>query len=559
MRRFTYKWLLVVACAALVSLSTAAQAADKPGQADLDMAADLQVMAESLGDFEKVIKLAESALEKGVDKDQEEFAKKMLAAALFQHANKSAETIFERGRRNPRAGTYRTQALKDLEKAKKHDPTLPDIFLLEARLHAMQGGDLKAASSSASEAIRLLTGKDDPKQLSKAYILRAQLTEDKDRKLADFEAAAAADPTNSDAGQAVAELYSQKGDNDKAVATLQKLSERDPDNPALLARLAEALTDLKKYDEALKYCDSVIKQAPRATGGYNLRARVKVMKEDIDGALKDLDEALAINGNDLQALLLRSNLHNSRGNDEKAKADVDKLLKQAPDLPQAILLRSMIAAGKKRWGDAISDMQVLLQTDPTNAEWRIRLAGYYVGDSRPRKAVEILTQVVDGLRDDTDAASRETKVDALRARGDALLSVGRHADAVKDYDEALKIDAEDTGVLNNLAWVLATSPDDPVRNPARSVELGLKACELTKYEKPHILSTLAAGYAEKGDWEMAKKWSAKAVELGAKDDDVDQQLKKELEGYKEKKPWREKQEVEENTKPVGRSKGEIET
>lgn len=558
MRRFTYRWFLVTACAALISLSAFARAADKPGQADLDMATDLQVTAETLGDFEKVIKLAESALEKGVDKDQEEFAKKMLAAALFQHANRSAESIIER-RRNPRAGTIRTQALKDLEKAKKHDPTLPDIFLLEARLQAMQGGDLKAASSSASEAIRLLTGKDDPKQLSKAYILRAQLTEDKDRKLADFEAAAAADPTNTDAGQALAVLYNQKGDNDKAVATLQKLSERDPDNPALLAGLAEALTDLKKYDEALKYCDSVIKQAPRATMGYNLRARVKVMKEDIDGALKDLDEALAINGNDLQALLMRSNLHASRGNDEKAKADVDKLLKQAPDLPQAILLRSMIAAGKKRWGDAITDMQVLLQTDPTNAEWRIRLAGYYVGDARPRKAVELLTQVIDSIRDDNDPASRETKVDALRARGDALLSVGRHADAVKDYEDAIKIDGEDTGVLNNLAWVLATSPDDGVRNAARSVELGLKACELTKYEKPHILSTLAAGYAEKGDWEMAKKWSAKAVELGAKDDDVDQQLRKELEGYKEKKPWREKQEVEENTKPIGRSKGEVET
>jgi tetratricopeptide (TPR) repeat protein len=559
MRRFNHTWLLLAVCAAFLALSTAASAADKPGQADLDAAADLQVTAETLGDLEKVIKLAESALEKGLDNDQEDFAKKMLAAALFQHANRSAESIIERGRRNPRVGAIRTQALKDLEKAKKYDPTLTDIFLLEARLQAIQGGDLKAATNAASEAIRLLVGRDDPKQLAKAYILRAQLTEDKDGKLADFEAAAAADPSNTEAGQALAVLYSQKGDNEKAVAMLQKLSERDPDNPALLAGLAEALTDLKKYDDALKYCDGVIEHAPRATMGYNLRARVKIMKEDIDGALKDLDEALAINGNDMQALLMRSNLHASKGNDEKAKADVDRLLRQAPDLPQAILLRSMIAAGKKRWGDAITDMQVLLQSDPTNAEWRIRLAGYYVGDSRPRKAIEILSQVLDTLRDENDPASRETKVDALRARGDALLSVGRHADAVKDYDEALKIDPDDTGVLNNLAWVLATSPDDPVRDAKRSIELGLKACELTKYEKPHILSTLAAGYAEKGDWENAQKWSAKAVELGAKDDEVDQQLKKELEGYKEQKPWREKQEVEENTKPIGRSKSEIET
>jgi tetratricopeptide (TPR) repeat protein len=551
--------IALVVLAPLALLSRAA-VADNEGQADLDQAADLQITAETLGDLEKVVKLAESALQKGLDKGQQEFAKKLLSATLYQHANRSTEAIFERGRRRGNLTAIRQQSLKDLDKAKRYDASLPDIYILEAKLQAlMPGGDVKAATEAVSEAIKLLAAKDEPKQLSKAYILRAGLTEDKDRMLADLAAAVKADPSNSEAGLALAELYIQSGDSEKAVAALQKLLAQDSDNPNLLAELAKALTDLKKYDEALKYCDDVIKQAPRATQGYNLRARVKMMKDDIPGAMKDLDEALAINGNDPQALLLRSNLNASQGNDEQAKADLDKLIKQMPDLPQAIQLRSMIAAGKKRWGEAIADMQTLLQTDPTNARFRIQLAGYYVGDSRPRKAIELLTQVIDAIRDDNDADSREDKADALRARGDALLSVGRHADAVKDYDEAVKIDPTDTGVLNNLAWVLATSPDDAVRSGERSIEMGLKACELTKYQKPHILSTLAAGYAEKGDWENAKKWSAKAVEMGAKDDDVDQQLKKELESYKQQKPWREKTETEENTKPLGKSKSDLET
>ena len=45
----------------------------------------------------------------------------------------------------------------------------------------------------------------------------------------------------------------------------------------------------------------------------------------------------------------------------------------------------------------------------------------------------------------------------------------------------------------------------------------------------------------------------------SKDDEIDEQLKKELDSYELKKPWREKQEVEENTKPIGRSKGDLET
>src|SRR3954471_20376984 len=111
MRRFTLSSL--VALAALAALSFVAVAADKPGQADLDQATDLQITAETLGDLEKVIKLAESALEKGLDKEQQEFAKKLLAAALYQHANRSAESLVERGgRRNPRLLSIRTQALK---------------------------------------------------------------------------------------------------------------------------------------------------------------------------------------------------------------------------------------------------------------------------------------------------------------------------------------------------------------------------------------------------------------------------------------------------------------
>src|SRR6478672_8471794 len=102
--------LTLSALATLLLLPCLAVAADKPGQADLDSAADLQVTAETLGDLEKVIKLAESALDKGLDKDQEEFAKKMLAAALFQHANKSADLMIERGRRNAQAATIRTRA-----------------------------------------------------------------------------------------------------------------------------------------------------------------------------------------------------------------------------------------------------------------------------------------------------------------------------------------------------------------------------------------------------------------------------------------------------------------
>ncbi len=551
--------MTAVAAASLLALLAAPLRAENEGQDDLDKATELQLTAETLADLEKVVELGESALKKGLDKGQTDLAKQILAATLYQHANRMSQAIFEQSPPSPRWPLVRQFALKDLDKAKRFDASLPDLFLLEAKLQVLPGGDEKAAQTAIDEAVKLLKGKDDPKQLAKALVLRAALTDDNEKKLADYDAAIKADPDSTEAWQARALLYIEKGDSEKAVSDLTKLVEKEAGNPMVIGALAEALTNLKKYDEAIKYCEEVIKIAPKSTLGYNLRARINVMKSDIKSAIKDLDQALSINPNDLAALLTRGRLNAAEGNDAQAKADVEKALSLQPDLPQGILLRALLAAQKQKFGEAIADIQVLLQTDPTNAEYRLQLAMFYVGDKRPRKAIDLLTSILEGVTDDKDEDQKQFKASALQARGDALLSVGKHAEAVADYDQALKLDPEDTGVLNNFAWVLATSTDDKVRNADRSIELGTKGCELTKYERPHILSTLAAGYAEKGDWENAVKWSTKAVEVGSKDPEVGEQLKKELDSYKEKKPWREKQEIEENSKPLGSKSNDLET
>ena len=109
----------------------------------------------------------------------------------------------------------------------------------------------------------------------------------------------------------------------------------------------------------------------------------------------------------------------------------------------------------------------------------------------------------------------------------------------------MELKPDDDGVLNNLAWLLATSPEDALRNGKRAIELATKACEVTEWKEAHIISTLAAGYAETGDFETAKKYSRQSVELGSEVDDVKLQLEKELKSYEEGKPWREKQTLEE--------------
>ena len=68
--------------------------------------------------------------------------------------------------------------MKDIAKAKGYDAKLPDLYLLEAKLNVLPGGDMKAAQAAIDEAITLLKDKDDPTNLAKAYLLRAVMTED---------------------------------------------------------------------------------------------------------------------------------------------------------------------------------------------------------------------------------------------------------------------------------------------------------------------------------------------------------------------------------------------
>src|SRR5262245_55361586 len=115
--------------------------------------------------------------------------------------------------------------------------------------------------------------------------------------------------------------------------------------------------------------------------------------------------------------------------------------------------------------------------------------------------------------------------------------MGKQAEAIADYEAVVKVDPENSHVLNNLAWLLATSPDEKLRNGKRAIELATAGCKLTEYKQAHLVSTLAAGYAETGDFKMAIEWSQKSVELAG--EDLKENLTKELDSYKAGKPVRE--------------------
>ncbi len=537
----------LLAMGVALALPVAGVHADNEGQADLDKAIELQVVAESLTDLESVAKQCESALKKGLDDANQLFAKQLLSSTLYQHARQLCRPIFDQKPPSRQWPLLRQFAQKDLERVIELEPQLAEAQLLLARLCALPRGDVERGLEAVSAAIRLLA--DDRKQQAAAYVIRAQLQDDQEGRLRDYGLAIDLDPSNVDAWQARALAFMQQGNLDKAIEDLNSLLKQNGDNGSAHIALSEALMNLERYDEAMVHANKAVELMPKTAMAYTLRARLRVIADDLEAAMADLDQALRLDPSDISAMLIRSRLHQTAGDLAAAKDDVERVLLISPTLPQAFLIRSMILADEGRLSDAIADMRTLLKQDPENIGWRLQLAGYYLQDRRQNKAIALFTDLLD--EDEDNWLARQ-------ARADTLLSVGKHKEAIVDFEIVVKLQPEDNSILNNFAWVLATSPDDDIRDGQRAIELATKACEVTEYKEAHILSTLAAAYAETGDFEAAVKWSRKAVELGVQNDEVDEQLKKELDSYEQKKPWREKQTVEEKDDPVQQRQSKFE-
>ena len=95
----------------------------------------------------------------------------------------------------------------------------------------------------------------------------------------------------------------------------------------------------------------------------------------------------------------------------------------------------------------------------------------------------------------------------------ALRKKGQYANAIAHYEAALRIDSRSVLTLNNLGWLLATCANPSVRNGARAVEVAARADLLSGGEDPLILHTLAAAYAENGQFAQAIETAERALPL----------------------------------------------
>ena len=112
-----------------------------------------------------------------------------------------------------------------------------------------------------------------------------------------------------------------------------------------------------------------------------------------------------------------------------------------------------------------------------------------------------------------------------------------------DLREAVRLQPNQIGFVNQLAWVLATCPKASVRNGAEAVELAQRAVRISGGRAPAVLGTLAAAYAEAGRFPEAVQTARNALELATQQNKqtLAESLKAKLPLYQAGIPFREPQ------------------
>ena len=294
--------------------------------------------------------------------------------------------------------------------------------------------------------------------------------------------------------------------------------------------------------------------------GY-VGAKVKESLQ-INPTLKDPKEMITFYMNDMWAgeLIKKKNYGDAR-------VLCEKMLAIYPDDINTLIKMGDIAIGQGDFNRAFNYLQKTLKLSPDSVDIHEKIGTTYFQLGQYDKALEHFNKEVrirpeessihnnlgftlykQGKLDEAIESfekSLELKPGVLEVHNNlarVFLQQNNQAKAAANLSESLRLEPAQPAVLNNLAWIRATSEDTSLVNSKEAVRLAQDACELSGYQYPLFLKTLAAAYGASNRFEKAIETAQKALgfALSSNQQQLADEIKEQLELYKAGLPYREK-------------------
>ena len=222
---------------------------------------------------------------------------------------------------------------------------------------------------------------------------------------------------------------------------------------------------------------------------------------------------------------------------EEAIAEINKALALRPDSAETYSNLGNVLLQNGEIDEAIASYKKSLALDPLNPNIHYNLGNVMLHQKKqPDEAILHLEKCIEieigrGIPENAFAHYD---------LGVAFCKKRRFEKAVAHYRQALKILPEFEPALSKLAWILATCPESTLRNGPQALELALHSNQLAGGRNPFMLRTLAAAYAEVGQFNDAIGTAQRALSIATmmSDTSLVETLQQQIQTYQAGEPFR---------------------
>jgi tetratricopeptide (TPR) repeat protein len=318
-----------------------------------------------------------------------------------------------------------------------------------------------------------------------------------------FTASLRDNPKDADAFHRRAGSWLLQGKLDSAIQDFGEAIQLDPKKAANYANRGFAWNQKKDFDKAIADYEVAVRLEPKAINVLCSLGYAWINKKEYDKAIDAFSKALFHEPNYTAAYVGRASVYSARMEHDKAIAELDQVARLNPNDPVNFINRGKILTDKKDYDKAIADFTEAIRIAP-------RFDRAYLARALAWTAMQ--------------------EYDKMHA----------------DCEQALKLNPNNALAYNQRAWVWATCPIEKYRDGKRAVEAAKQAVAIGK--EAGMMDTLAAAYAETGDFEQAIIWQYRALQDPEFRKDNETGALRRLELYRNNIPYRDEPDKAEGSK-----------
>jgi tetratricopeptide (TPR) repeat protein len=326
--------------------------------------------------------------------------------------------------------------------------------------------------------------------------------------------------------------YQQKGETDQAMAQYQNALQINPGYAEAQYNIGDLLLRKGRLDEAMVHFQKAVQIEPDYAQAHYTLGIALWQTGRTDEAIASYQRAVQLRPDYADAHYNLGTSFLQQGKMDEAILHFQKALEIKPDNAQADNNLGAALQERGRLDEAIASYRKAAQLRPDYADAQFNLGRALLQKGRVDEAISHLQEVVQMRPDDAEAHGKF---------GNALCQKGRIAEGMSQLQQALQINPADVSVQNNLAWLLATCSNESLRDGNKAVELARQANEMSGGKSPAILGTLAAAFAEAGQFGDAVGSARKAMALAqaAGKPEMVRRLNSQLQFYEAGRPFHE--------------------